>query len=79
MVPRGKYSECRIAMTSRDNNESNWNRQKDERTGRGTGRQDNVSSQADSLTKNPPCPFNYDPIRGGISAFFNYYRLLFLD
>ena len=44
MVPRGQYSEHRLATMSRNDYEASWNRQ--------TDGQDHVLSQADALTKN---------------------------
>ena len=47
MAPRGQQSERRLATTTRDDSEANWNR----RTGGQADAQDHVLSQADALTK----------------------------
>ena len=47
MVPRGQQSERRLATTSSDDSEANWNGQED----RMTDGQDHLLSQADALTK----------------------------
>ena len=44
MSPRGQYSERRLATTSCDVYEANWNKQ--------TDGQDHILSQVDALTKN---------------------------
>ena len=48
MAPREQWSERRLATTSCDDSEANWNG----RTGRQTDRQDHALSQDDALTKN---------------------------
>ena len=47
MAPRGQQSERRLATTTLDDSEANWNR----RTGGQADAQDHVLSQADALTK----------------------------
>ena len=47
MAPQGQQSERRLATTSRNNSEANWNR----RTDRQTDRKDHILSQADTLIK----------------------------
>ena len=52
MAPWGQQSERRLATTSCNDYEANWNRQTGRQTDRRTGGQDHVLSQADALTKN---------------------------
>ena len=51
MGPRGQHSERRLATTSRNNYEANWNRRTDGQADRQTDGKDHVLSQADALTK----------------------------